>query len=336
MWKQLIQRTCGLSLPFRPGVAVLLGGLLAGLPSQTSAQEYPARLIKALTNVSVGGTFDIFIRALGDELHRRWGQPVIIEPRPGGNFIIAGRACGEAPADGYTICALSGETLVYSEFLSKNVPYNPVKDFTPITNMFFNTQVLVVNASLGVKTLQELAELARAKPKTLAYLAPAVPQRLFMERFIARQGIDIVNVPFRGGGEALTSILTGATPIAFFGGANFLPYVRDGKMNALAVDSGTRSPLYPDTPTLAELGYGDKLTRNYFGLVAPAGTPPAIIDRLYNQIVAIISEPSFRQQHLIERGLEPIANTPAEFTQFLREDRIAFEQIAREAGLQPQ
>ena len=113
------------------------------------AQEYPARPIRVITNVGSGGTADIFIRALGEELHRRWREPLIVDPRPGGNFIIAGRACAESPPDGYTVCLLSGETLNYNQFLYKRLPYDPQKDFAPITNLFFNTQALVVNAALN-------------------------------------------------------------------------------------------------------------------------------------------------------------------------------------------
>ena len=120
------------------------------------AQHYPTRTVRILTNSSVGGTYDIFARALASQLSDRWGEGVIVEPRPGGNFMIAGRACADAAPDGYTICALSGETLVYSEFLYKDVPYSPRKDLAPVTNLFFNTQVLVANADLGVKSLKAL------------------------------------------------------------------------------------------------------------------------------------------------------------------------------------
>ncbi len=126
-------------------------------PISTLAQDYPSRPIRAIINVSAGGTADVFLRTLGEGLHRRLGQPLIIDPRPGGGFIVAGRACAEAPPDGYTICVLSGETLVYNEFLFKKLPYDPRKDFAPITNFFFNTQALVVNATLGVRTLDQLA-----------------------------------------------------------------------------------------------------------------------------------------------------------------------------------
>jgi tripartite-type tricarboxylate transporter receptor subunit TctC len=314
---------------------VISAALAVLLTGSSAAQDYPTRTIRVITNVSAGGTYDIFIRALASELHKRGGKPVIVEPRPGGNFLIGGRACAEAPADGYSICALSQESL-YADLLNHTVPYDPRRDFVPITNLFFNTQALVVNSALGVKTLEQLAVLAKARPKTLAYLAPALPQRLFIERFNRDYGTDLVNVPFRGGGEAVNSILSGTTSVAFFGAANFLPYVQEGRLVALAVDGERRSPLYPNVPSLAELGFREKLPRNYLGLVAPAATPQSIVEWLHQGIVEIINDPAFRQPHLVERGLEPIADSPSHFAAALKADRAEYDRFLREAGFQPQ
>src|SRR5436190_1804203 len=200
-------------------IAVVMATGSAWAASDVLTQNYPTRAIKIMTNSSAGGTYDIVARALASELHKRWGQPVIVEPRPGGNFMIAGRACAESTPDGYTLCALSGETLVYSEFLYKNVPYDPRRDFAPVTNLFFNTQVLVAAALLNVKTLDDLVLLGKTKP--LAFSAPAVAQRLFLERLINEKGMNMVSVPFRGGGEAITALLNGSTPVLFSGGVNF-------------------------------------------------------------------------------------------------------------------
>jgi tripartite-type tricarboxylate transporter receptor subunit TctC len=315
---------------------LLTAMLAAGTVSSTLAQDYPSRTVKIITNVSVGGTFDIFARALAVELHNRLGRPVIIEPRPGGNFLIAGRACAESEPDGHTLCALSGETLVHSEFLYKNLPYSPRKDFAPVTNLFFNTQVLVVNASLNVSNLDELAALAKAKPNTLAYVAPGLAQRVFIERFKKQHGIDIVNVPFRGGGEAVAGILQGTTPIAFFGGANFVSFINEGKFIGLAVDAPERTPLFPKVPTLKELGYQENPVRTYLAIVVPAATPKPIIDRLHKEITGILNEPDFRQRNLINRGLEPTASTPEGLAAYMDEDRAAFEKIVRESGIQAQ
>ena len=290
-----------------------------------AADAYPSRPIRVITAVGPGGTADIFLRTLGEELTRRWGQPIVVEPHPGGNFVIGGRACAEAPADGHTLCMLSGETLAYNMFLFKSLPYDPEKNFVPITNFFFTTTAVVVNAGLNVKSLDELAALARAKP-----------QRVFFDKFNRERGTDLVGIPFRGGAEAVAGVLSGWTPVAFFGLASFLPYLRAGTMNGLLVDGAVRSPLVPEIATLAETGYRDNLTRVYYGLVAPAGVAASIVHRLREEIADIMSVPGFRQRNLIERALEPIANTPEEFARFLQQDRLLSQQVVREAGLQPQ
>ncbi|MBV9235169.1 MAG: tripartite tricarboxylate transporter substrate binding protein [Xanthobacteraceae bacterium] len=323
----------GISLARRAVPLVLFAAALSG---PAVAADYPSRPIRAIINVSAGGTADVFARTLGEELHRRLGQPLIIDPRPGGGFIVAGRACADAEPDGYTVCILSGETLVYNEFLFKRLPYDPRKDFAPITNFFFNTQALVVSAALGVHSLPELAALAKAKPGTLAYVAPSIPLGLFFDRFNRQNGTDLVRIPFKGGGEAVSGILSGTTPIAFFGLANFIEHLRGGALTGLSVDGAARSPLFPDIPTLRELGYTDEITRQYFGLVAPAATAAPIIARLHDAIVGIMNEPEFRQRNLIERGLEPIGDTPDAFARFLAQDRVLSERVVKEAGLQPQ
>jgi tripartite-type tricarboxylate transporter receptor subunit TctC len=306
----------------------------AFLPVKAVAQDYPTRTVRFFENVGPGGTFDVFLRALSNELQKRLGQPFIIEPRPGGGFMLAGRACAAAPPDGYTLCALSGETLVYADFLYKHVGYDAKRDLAPVTNLFFNTQVLVAHESLGIKSLKELPAVARAKP--LAFVTPAVAQRLFMQRFNKDHGIDIVNVPFRGGGEALTGILNGTTQIAFFGGANFAPLIAEGKLVGLAVDGQKRSPLFPQVPTLSELGYTMQLNRNYFGIVAPGATPKSLIGQINRAIVEILETPEFRQKYLIERALEPIGDSPDEFARFLDADREEFRKVAEEAKIEPQ
>jgi tripartite-type tricarboxylate transporter receptor subunit TctC len=286
----------------------LVLAVLAALGVQddaSQAQDYPTRPIRVITVNGPGGTADIFLRSLGQELQKRTGQPFVVEPRPGGNFTLGARGCAEAPNDGYT-------------------------------NLLFITTALVVNSSLQVKTLDELAALAKARPKTLAFVAPSMHQRLFFDRFNKERGIDLVGIPFKGGGDAVTGILSGATPVGFFGLASFLPHLRDGKMTAMAIDSDERSPLVPQVPTLAELGYRDNLSRVYYGLVAPTGTPKPFIDRLQTEIANIMSEHEFRTKLLIDRALEPVANSPEEFARFLEKDRIVSLNNVREGGMAPE
>ena len=316
--------------------AILCAIACLGIGNLTShAQSYPSRPVKAVTDVGTGGTYDIFVRALGEELNKRWGQGIVVEPHPGGNAVIGNRACAESAPDGYTICFLSNQGLIANEFLYKKIPYTR-SSFSPIMNLFYNTQVIVVSASLKVKTLDELATLAKAKPGTLNYVVPGIFQRVFFERFNKQYGTDLVGIPFKGGGDALTGMLSGVTPIAFIGGANFAPYVRDGKMVALAVDSIARSPLFPDTPTLTELGYPDNMSRTYLNLMAPAGTPQDIIVKVHTTVAEIMNDPAFRQRHVVNRGLEPVVDNTEQFARFLEKERTSTQALVKEAGVEPQ
>ncbi|MGD0024541.1 MAG: tripartite tricarboxylate transporter substrate binding protein [Xanthobacteraceae bacterium] len=309
---------------------------LIGVCAPALAQDYPTRPIRALTATSAGGTSDVFMRVLGEEVRKRWGQPIVVENRPGGAMNVGGRACAAALNDGYTICILPAETLSYNQFLFKQIPYDPEKDFAPITNPFFTTQVMVANAALNVRSLAELAALSKAKPKTLSYTAASIPLIAFMDNWTKATGADIVKVPFKGGAEAVNNVMGGSTPVAFFGLANWLSFIRNGTVTALAVDSKQRSPLLPNVPTLTELGYGEDLTRLYFGIVAPAGTPQPIIHKLRDEFALIGSDPEFRQKRMIDVALEPLFDTPEEFARFLKEDRAASARIVRESGMEPQ
>src|SRR5258708_6979178 len=252
-------------------------------PSPAKAQAWTNNPSRVLTANSDGGARGIFERALGDELQKRLGQPIIVENRSGGGMNIAGRACAESANDGYNICILPNEVLTLNEFTFKSIPYNPEKDFDPITNCFINTQVLVVSSALGVNTLDELAALSKAKPGTLSYSVLAIPMQITFENWKKKTGADVIMVPSRGGNEMVTGLLTGTVPVSIVGLPNFIPHIRSGAVKAIAVDSDTRSPLFPEVPTLNELGFPN-LAPVYFGFVAPAGTPKNVIARLHDEI----------------------------------------------------
>ncbi len=318
--------------------SILASALAAMVPLSGAAwaQDYPAKPIRVIASSAAGGISDIFMRTAGEELTRRWGQPIVIENRAGGGMNIGGRACAEAPPDGYTICILSNEVVTYNQYLYKNPGFDAEKSIAPVTNLFFLTQALVVNTALKVKTLADLAALSKARSGTLSYSAPAAPLALFMENFNKEHGADLVRVPFKGGGDAVNGVLSGATPITFLGVGNLISYLQSGMMTGLVLDGEQRSPLFPDIPMLRETGYRGPLTRSYFGLYAPMGMPPAFIAKIAADIKQIASEPSFREKHLIARGLEPVFNPPAEFAQFLERDRAEALRVVKDAGLQPQ
>jgi tripartite-type tricarboxylate transporter receptor subunit TctC len=308
----------------------------AALCTPAAAQDYPTRAIRVFTTTSAGGISDTFMRVLGEELRLRWGQPVIVENRPGGSQNVGARACSEAPPDGYTICIINADPMIYNQFLIKNMPFDPDKGLQPVTNMFHLIQTLVVNSSLNANTIDELIAVSKAKPNTLSYLTAAPPLALYMETLKQEKGADWVRVPFRGGGEAVNAIISGTTPIALIGLGNVLGQLQAGTMKALVMVNNIRSPQFPDVPILEETGYKGAPSKSWYGLFVPPGTPRPIVDKLANEVAAILNDPVFRQKNLTDRALVPAVNSPEEFVRQIREDRAMAQRVVKEAGLEPQ
>jgi tripartite-type tricarboxylate transporter receptor subunit TctC len=321
----------------RAGVAAF--AILTGIEMELAtarAQQYPARPIRVIAASSPGGISDVFMRAAGEDLHKRLGQPIIVENRSGGAFNIATKACTEAVPDGYTFCILPNEPVTYNLFLFKNVGFDPDKGLAAVTNLFFMTQTLAVSSALNVNSLSELAGASKARPATLSYSSPAHAQALFVERFKQETGADLVRVPFKGGGDAVNGMLSGTTPVVFIALGNVIAHVRAGTVRALLVDGDRRSPLVPDTPTLLEHGYRGDVTRSYFGLFAPAGTPPSAIAKVRDAIAEVVAVPTFMDRQLVQRGLEPAIGSPEAFAAFIKQDRAAAERVVKAAGLEAQ
>jgi tripartite-type tricarboxylate transporter receptor subunit TctC len=201
--------------------------------------------------------------------------------------------------------------------------------------VFFLTQVFAINASLGAKNFKELIAHAKAKPKTLNYMAPSLTKVAFMEELNKTNGIDIVRVPFKGGGDAVNNMLTGTTPIAIFGIGNLMQFIRDGKILGFAVDGDKRSLLAPEIPTFREVGYTKHLTTSFFGIFAPAGTPKPIIDKMNKAIVQAASKPEFQKRHMTPRGLTPVLNSPDEFAKDIEAERPEAREVIIATGLYP-
>ncbi|MFL6797438.1 MAG: Bug family tripartite tricarboxylate transporter substrate binding protein [Xanthobacteraceae bacterium] len=298
------------------------------------AQEYPLRPVRVIIPLAAGGGGDVFTRALADELQKMLGQPVVVENRPGGTLNIGTRVCAEAPPDGYTLCVLSSEPVVYNQFLFRTLPFDPEKDLEPIALLFFNTLALVANSALQVATIPELIALAKAKPGTLSYGTFSFPASAFMEKLKREAGIDIVRVPFRGGGEVVTALLAGSTPIAVLALSNMVAQLEAGRIRGLAVIAQARSPLFPQVPTLLEVR-GESVRATWFGLFAPAGMPRGIRARLAAAVTRIIEEPGFRRRMFLERAVEPGGATLEEFAQFIAEERKIAERLVRDIGVKP-
>lgn len=300
-----------------------------------SADDYPNRPIRVFTTSSAGGISDIFMRVLNDALQSRLGQPLIIENKPGGAGNIAARLCQEATPDGYTICIINADTMIYNQFLYKSIPFEPEK-LTPIVNLFHLIQVLVVNSSLDAKTVDQLVAVSKAKPGTLNYLTASIPCVVYMDSLKREKGADWVRVPFRGGGEAVTAILSGTTPIGLFGLGNVVAHLKSGKMTALALVNNIRTPQLPDVPTLADLGYKGAPSETWYGLFAPPGAPKPIVDKLNSEIRHVFENKEFVEKYVISRGQVPAVNTPEEFARDIKSGRAGAKDVVKASGLEPQ
>jgi tripartite-type tricarboxylate transporter receptor subunit TctC len=307
----------------------------SGAPAQDIVKDWPTRTVRIFIPLGAGGGGDIFARLLAEELQKKFGQSFIVENRPGGGLNIGARACAEAAPDGYTICVMSSEPVVYNQFLFKSLPFNPEKDFEPITNLFINSVALVANAKLNIRTIPEMVALAKAQPGTLSYGTFSFVLVHYMEKLKKREGIDIVRVPFRSGNEVVNAIMSGTAPIAFLGLANMLPQIRSGHITGIALNANGRSPLFPDMPTLKEAS-GEDFPPTWFGLFAPAGTPQPILDKLHAEVVRITGDSAWKQKNFIDRAIEPAVGPREEFARFVVESRRRAGEIVREAGVQPQ
>jgi len=301
-----------------------------------AAQDYPTRPIRALTTASAGGISDVFMRALGEKLGARLGQPIVVENRPGGMQNVGARACQDSAPDGYTVCIINADPMIYNQFLIKDMPFDPVKGLQPISKLFDLIHVLVVNSDLKVKNVNELVALSKAKPGTLSYVTPGAPMVLYMETLKKERGADWVRVPFKGGGEAVNAVLSGSTPIGLFGEGNVIGQIRAGTMTPLVMLNNIKSPNFPAVPTLEETGYHGPPSRGWYGLFAPAGTPRPIVDRLAKEIATIEADPDFAQKQLKDRSLVGATDTPDEFAKQIADDRIVAGQVVKAAGMGPE
>jgi tripartite-type tricarboxylate transporter receptor subunit TctC len=313
--------------------ATFTAATLAAMPAV--AQDYPSKPLRAITTMGAGGLSDIFIRAIGQELQKRWGQTLIVENRPGGMHNIGARACAESPPDGYTICIIYSDPLAFNPHLFKKLPFDE-NGLQPVTNLFYLLQMLAVSSDLNVKTMDELVALSKAKPGTLNYTSGTHTVALYMDKLKQDKGADWVRVPFKGGADAVNAVLGGTTQIAILGEGNVIPHIKSGKMTPIVMVNNLKSPNFPNVPTLAEIGYQGPPSRDWFGLFMPAGTPPALVDKVSKEISSIVNEPEFKARHLTARSLVAATGTPAQFAEQIKKDRAAAETVIKGLGMQPQ
>ena len=305
----------------------------AALPA--AAQDFPTRPIRAIASQGPGGLSDLFMRAVADAMGAAHLGTIVVEDRVGADGTIGAKACAEAAPDGYTICILPDNALTINPIIHPDSNFDPIRSLAPITKPYYLTQVFAVNASLHVKNFDDLAAQARAHPKTLNYMAPSVSKVAFVEEFNRKHGTDLVRVPFKGGGDAVNSMLTGTTQIAIFGIGNLIQFLKDGRIVGLAVDGDKRSPLAPEIPTFREIGYTAHISPTFFGIFAPAGTPKPIIDRLNKAIATVADKPDFQKKFLYSRGLTPVFDSADEFAEDLVADRAEGLAVVKASGLYP-
>lgn len=298
-----------------------------------AAQTYPSKPIHMTVSFPPGAGPDILARMLGGKLSESWGQPVIVENRPGAGGNIATDFVARAPADGYMLLVASNH-LNINPNLFKQVNYDPLKDFAPVTLATSTPNVLVVKPSLGVKSIGELSALARSKPGTLNFSSGGNGSvgHLAGELYKVRANVDVVHIPYKGPVEAITAVLSGNAHFAFLVAPAALPQIRGGKLMALAVTGANRLQALPDVPTMEESGVADYEVSAWQGILAPAGTPPEIVKKLQTEIARILRLPEISAT-LTKQGLDVIASTPKEFADYNRAELTKWAKTVKEAGI---
>ena len=305
----------------------------AMLASGTHAQAWPAKPIKWVVPFAPGGTTDILARTIGDKLAIALGQPVIIENKPGAGGGVGADYTAKAPADGYTIMGGTISTHAINASLYKSLPYDPVKDFAPITLIARVPNMLVVNPDVPAKNVAELIALMKANPAkyTFASSGNGTSQHLSGELFKTMAGVEMQHIPYKGSPPALQDVVGGQVTMTFDNITTAWPLAKGGKLRALAVTTAKRSSVAPEVPTLAESGLAGYEVGSWQGVFAPAGTPPEIVKRLNAEIVKIIRMPDVNEK-LTALGAEPVGNTPEEFGALVRAEVGKWADVVKKSG----
>ena len=308
--------------------------VLSAVAVHALAQPYPAKPVRVIVPYPPGGGNDILGRLFAARLGERMGQPFVVENRPGAGTMIGTEAAAKSPPDGYTLLLSSIATHALSPNLYSRVPYDPVKDFAPITLLGIAPTVLVVNKDLPAKDVAELIALAKAKPAELAYASGGngTPPHINGELFKSVAGVNLLHVPFKGGGAALADLTAGRVHVMLDTAASAMSHVRAGRLRALAISASKRSAEYPDLPTFAEAGLPGYDTNAWYSMHAPAGTPAEIVRRLNAELIAILKEPEivnrFRQL-----STDPVGNSPDEFAGFVKRELDKYARVIKAAGI---
>jgi tripartite-type tricarboxylate transporter receptor subunit TctC len=325
----MIEETMKLAAKLVAALAMLFAAQMA------SAQSgYPNRPVKILVGFTPGTAPDLAARILADRFAEVWGVGFVVENVPGAGSNIATDRVAKATPDGYTLLMGGNPSLVINPSLYATLPFDPIRDFAPISQVFIASNVLAVPLEVPVKTVAELVALARAKPGKLSYGHAGVgtSQHLAAELFKYMARVDIAPVPYRGTTELLPDLLANRITMAFANIVNAMPLVREGKLRGLAVSSIKRSVLAPELPTMAESGFPGFEAVPWFGLLAPAGTPGDVVDKLHGETVKVLAMPEVRKK-FDGLGLEIVGNTPAEFAAVIRKETPEWAKVIKDAGI---
>jgi len=313
-------------------LAVLTVAAAVFAPLASAAQGYPNRPIHLVLPFSPGGTTDVPGRIIAQKLSEALGEPIIVENKPGAGSTIGTDFVAKAKPDGYTLL-LTSTTHVLSAHLYKHLPYDPLKDFEPVTLVASGPYVLVVNPKLPVKSVRELIALAKSEPGKIDYASSGngSSQHLVGALFASMAGIQLNHIPYRGSGPAMADLIAGQVKVGFPGTPLALPQIKAGRLRALAVTTKKRSPELPDVPTIAESGVPGYEATIWLGLLAPAGTPREIVDRLHAEVVKVLKDPGV-QKSILATGVEAESMTPEEFGTYLRSEYEKWGKVVRESG----
>ena len=316
---------------------LLLLPLAVAAQTSPTAAAYPTRPIRLVAPFPPGGPVDLLARLVGEKLQARWGQPVLIENKPGAGGNIGIKAVADAAADGYTLLVVPAGNITINATLMTDLPFNWERDFVAVTKIATAPNILAVHPAVKAATLQELIALARTQPGKLSYGSPGIGSGLHLagELFRREAGIDILHVPYKGTTQAMNDLMGGQLAMMFGAMPTLLPQVRAGKLRALAVTSAQRAPVAPDLPTLAEAGLKGFDVSSWYGVMAPAATPRELIARLQAEIALIVALPEVKAG-LEAQGLYPVASRPDVFAADIRAETARWARVIREAAIKPE
>jgi tripartite-type tricarboxylate transporter receptor subunit TctC len=318
-------------------VATLTAFAILCAVSSAQAQSYPDRPVRVIVPFPAGGVLDTLTRAIGEKARTTFGQPWIIENKPGANASLGLQACATAEPDGYTLCAVTAEAFTIQPHFDPAL-YEKYKTLIPVTEFITAPGVIYASPDFPAKDLRDVVAIAKSKPKDVAYSSwgPASAPQVFFEWLKKKQGVEILHVPFRGSNDALNEVLSGRVQVSYVALGLALPHIQAGKLRALAVIGDKRSKLLPDTPSLGELGFDFPYKGAWFGMMAPAGTPLAIREKVAAAVRAAVTDPEFRTKYLDAQDYAPVGDSPADFAAKIKTEFAHGEEIVRLTGIKAQ